>query len=191
PDGPHVGLREADAAGLRPALRSGGAQGASMGAMPRVTRGALTVADVARALADHTPRDLDVPGFRRAAVLVPLVEEPSGLSLLLTVRAPNLRSHAGQVALPGGRLEPGEDDVAAALREAAEEVGIAVPREEVIGELSDHPSPAGYVARPVVARVPWPQPLRPDPDEVAERSEERRGANEGPGRRARSRGKHS
>ena len=139
-----------------------------MGAMPQVTRGALTVADVARALADHTPRDLDVPGFRRAAVLVPLVEEPSGLSLLLTVRAPNLRSHAGQVALPGGRLEPGEDDVAAALRETAEEVGIAVPREEVIGELSDHPSPAGYVARPVVARVPWPQPLRPDPDEVAE-----------------------
>ncbi len=126
------------------------------------------LSDVAEALAEHTPRSLDIPGFRRAAVLVPLVEDEAGLSLLLTVRAATLRSHAGQVALPGGRLEPGEDSVAAALRETREEVGVSVPRDAVLGELSDHPSPAGYVARPVVASVPWPQELRPDPAEVAE-----------------------
>lgn len=136
--------------------------------MPQVTRSGLSLERVSRALAASTPRTLDIPGFRRAAVLVPLVEEAGGLSLLLTVRSATLRSHAGQVALPGGRLEPGEDAVAAALRETREEVGLEVPREAVLGELSDHPSPAGYVARPVVAHVAWPQELSPDPGEVAE-----------------------
>ncbi len=136
--------------------------------MPQVTRPGVTLEAVARALAASVPRTLDIPGFRRAAVLVPLVEDGGALSLLLTVRAPTLRSHAGQVALPGGRLEPGEDSVDAALRETREEVGLDVPRDAVLGELSDHPSPAGYVARPVVARVPRAQPLRPDPREVAE-----------------------
>src|SRR5690606_32870750 len=70
--------------------------------------------------------------------------------------------------LPGGRLEPGEDFVEAALRETFEEVGIEVAHENVLGELSDHPSPAGFVARPVVARVPWPQEVQLDPGEVAE-----------------------
>jgi len=139
-----------------------------MGSMPQVTRAGVTLEGVSRALRAYTPRTLDIPGFRRAAVLVPLVEEAGALSLLLTVRAATLRSHAGQVALPGGRLEPGEDSVDAALRETLEEVGVGVPREAVLGELSDHPSPAGYVARPVVARLDWPQPLEPDPAEVAE-----------------------
>lgn len=139
-----------------------------MCAMPQVTRSGVTLDVVSRALAAATPRALDIPGFRRAAVLVPLVEASGALSLLLTVRAATLRSHAGQVALPGGRLEPGEDSVDAALRETREEVGLEVTRDAVLGELSDHPSPAGYVARPVVARVAWPQTLRPDPREVAE-----------------------
>ena len=128
----------------------------------------VSVRDVQRALGRSRSRALDIPGFRRAAVLVPLIEDAGELHLLLTVRAATLRSHAGQIALPGGRLEPGEDSVGAALRETAEEVGVVVPREAVLGELSDHPSPAGYVARPIVAEVPWPQQLTLDPHEVAE-----------------------
>lgn len=136
--------------------------------MPPTAGTEVHLDDVSLALSRRRSRELDIPGFKRAAVLVPLVESEDGLRLLLTVRAATLRSHAGQIALPGGRLEPGEDSVAAALRETQEEVGIDVPRDAVLGELSDHPSPAGYVARPVVAAVPWPQELRPDPAEVAE-----------------------
>ncbi len=139
-----------------------------MGGMPPATGTTVAIGDVERALSGSKPRRLAIPGFRRAAVLVPLVEEDGGLSILLTVRAVTLRSHAGQIALPGGRLEPGEDSVAAAIRETHEEVGVVVPESTVLGQLSDHPSPAGYVARPVVAAVPWPQQLALDPGEVAE-----------------------
>ncbi len=111
---------------------------------------------------------LSVPDFRRAAVLVPLLLAPSGLELLFTVRAAKLANHAGQVAFPGGGLEPGESVWSAALREAREEVGLEVPDDTMVGTLSDLLSPARYVATPVVALVPWPQPLRLNHQEVAE-----------------------
>src|SRR5690606_19824567 len=161
-DRAHVGVREAHGAAALserscaapgPMYGARAAQRASMGGMPQAIRAGVTLEGVSRALASYTPRTLDIPGFRRAAVLVPLIDDGGHLSLLLTVRSATLRSHAGQVALPGGRLEPGEDSVDAALRETREEVGLVVPREAVLGELSDHPSPAGHVARPVVAGV--------------------------------------
>lgn len=111
---------------------------------------------------------MDIPGFRRAAVLVPLLEAPGGLELLFTVRSPLLSSHAGQISFPGGGMEQGEQLVDAALRETEEEVGLRVASTAVLGTLSDHPSPAGYVATPVVARVPWPQRLTLNPREVAD-----------------------
>jgi len=111
---------------------------------------------------------MEIPGFRRAAVLVPLLEAPGGLELLFTVRASSLANHAGQIAFPGGGMEQGEALVEAALRETEEEVGLRVPVEAVLGILSDHPSPAGYVATPVVARISWPQPLALNPVEVAD-----------------------
>lgn len=111
---------------------------------------------------------MDIPGFRRAAVLVPLLEGDDGLELLFTVRSSSLSNHAGQIAFPGGGMEDGEELVSAALRETLEEVGLRVAPEEVLGALSDHPSPARYVATPVVARIPWPQPLRPNPYEVSD-----------------------
>lgn len=131
-------------------------------------RAEYTAAGVKAALAGHTPNALAIEGFRHAAVLVPLLEGPKGLELLLTVRSSALRSHAGQIALPGGRLEQGESFVAAAIRETMEEVGLRVDPAAVVGQLSDHPSPAGYVARPVVAMLQWPQQLVVDPGEVAE-----------------------
>src|SRR5690606_40865374 len=80
------------------------------------------------------------------------------------------------------------DDVTAAIRETREEVGLVVRPEDVVGRLSDHPSPAGYVATPLVAVLDWPQALETDPNEVAEtftvpRSEERRVGKEGRERR--------
>lgn len=139
-----------------------------MSDMPQAAGASVALEHVRAALSELEPRSMEIPGFRRAAVLVPIVHGEDGLGLLLTVRSPRLRSHAGQIALPGGRLEPGEDSIDAALRETEEEVGLRVPRSAVIGELNDHPSPAGYVARPVVAEVPWPQDMVLDPAEVAE-----------------------
>lgn len=123
-------------------------------------------ADLAERLARHEPRTLTIDGFRRASVLVPLLYGEDGVELLLTVRAADLKSHAGEIAFPGGRLDPGETDVEAALRETEEEVGLKVTEEQVLGRLSDHPSPAGYVATPIVASVPWPQELTLNPGEV-------------------------
>lgn len=128
----------------------------------------LSAVEVRARLAACAPKALEIPGFRRAAVLVPILLGAKGSELLLTVRSSNLRSHAGQIAFPGGRLEVGEDDVTAAIRETREEVGLVVRPEDVVGRLSDHPSPAGYVATPLVAVLDWPQALETDPNEVAE-----------------------
>ncbi len=128
----------------------------------------VTASAVKAAMAAHTPTAMNIDGFRHAAVLVPLLDGADGLELLLTVRSHELRSHAGQIALPGGRLEPGETFVQAAIRETHEEVGLVVEPTAIVGQLSDHPSPAGYVARPIVAVLPWPQPLSVDPGEVAD-----------------------
>lgn len=131
-----------------------------------VVTGALR--EVGERLAAAERVAMDIPGFRRAAVLVPLLDAFDGPELLFTVRAASLTNHAGQIAFPGGAAEAGETLEAAALREAEEEVGIRVGFEAVLGTLSDHPSPAGYVATPVVARVAWPQPLSLNAVEVAE-----------------------
>lgn len=90
-----------------------------------------------------------------AGVLIPVMEhDASGLSVLLTQRAADLKHHAGQVSFPGGRMEEHDDDVvAAALRETHEEVGI--PREQVsiIGYLNPMPTITGYAVTPVIGLV--------------------------------------
>lgn len=104
---------------------------------------------------------------RRAAVLVPVIlgERPS---VLLTLRAASLSSHAGQVAFPGGGIEPGETPEAAALREAAEEVGLDPRLPEIVGRLPEHRTGTGFHVTPVVALLRPPLVLTPDPAEVAE-----------------------
>lgn len=130
--------------------------------------GETTLARLRAGLASRPPRRLEIPGFRPAAVLVPVLQAETGLGLLFTVRGEMLSNHAGQIAFPGGGLDPGESVREAALRETWEEIGVRVTPDSIVGELPDHPSPAGFVVTPVVAVVPWPQPLRPNPDEVAE-----------------------
>ena len=89
-----------------------------------------------------------------AAVLIPLVERDTGLTVLLTQRAETLKDHAGQISFPGGRIEPGDKDAwHAALREAYEEIGLLADWVEFAGYLPDHPVITGFRVTPVVGFV--------------------------------------
>src|SRR6266571_3579235 len=89
-----------------------------------------------------------------AAVLVPLVNRPDGLTVLLTERSAELPDHAGQISFPGGRVEPGDADVGvAALRETEEEVGLPRERVALLGTLADYETVTGYRVTPVVGWV--------------------------------------
>lgn len=137
----------------------------------------MTLAALARALQAHAPRPapldriapehLPPGGFGEAAVLVPLHEAGGVVSVLLTVRRDDLRHHAGQVSFPGGRVEPGEAPLAAALREAEEEVGLPPGRAAVLGRLSETVVlQSAYRLTPWVASVPYPYPYAAAPREV-------------------------
>ncbi len=89
-----------------------------------------------------------------------------GAAVLLTRRATAMRAHAGQWALPGGRIEPGETPLEAALRELREELGLEAGDESLIGVLDDYPTRSGYVITPLVLWVDGDPDLHPDPGEV-------------------------
>ena len=103
-----------------------------------------------------------------AAVLVPLLGEHE-TRVILTRRHDGLRNHGGQVSFPGGRIDPGDDGpVAAALREAEEEIGLPRCDARVLGYLDPLATVSGFRVLPVVARVPAGFEARPRPGEVAE-----------------------
>ncbi len=103
-----------------------------------------------------------------AAVLVPLVDHDDELRVLLTERAADLRHHAGQISFPGGRIEPSDDGaVAAALREAHEEIGLPADAVEVVGYLPDHLIVSGFRVTPVVSFVRPGLELKLDTTEVS------------------------
>jgi ADP-ribose pyrophosphatase YjhB (NUDIX family) len=95
-----------------------------------------------------------------------MVDVSGGAAFLLCRRASRLSSHAAQWALPGGRVDPGETAVEAALRELDEEVGVALPDSTVLGLLDDYATRSGYVITPVVIWGGGRLDLRPAPDEV-------------------------
>ncbi|KAF0231399.1 MAG: hypothetical protein FD175_700 [Beijerinckiaceae bacterium] len=102
-----------------------------------------------------------------AAILYPVVARPEGLSILLTERAGHLKTHAGQVAFPGGRIEAGESALEAALREAEEEIGLARQHVAPVGFLPPYYSGTGFRVQPLVALIDPAVMLTPDPSEVA------------------------
>jgi 8-oxo-dGTP pyrophosphatase MutT (NUDIX family) len=117
---------------------------------------------------DFDPGDAAMAEGMPAAVLVTVVDRRDP-TLLLTRRAETLRRHAGQVAFPGGRIDPGDDGpVAAALREAEEEIGLPRDRVQVIGVTDRYVTGTGFAIVPVVGIVPPDLPLVPHEDEVAE-----------------------
>jgi 8-oxo-dGTP pyrophosphatase MutT (NUDIX family) len=102
-----------------------------------------------------------------AAVMIALVERPEGLTVLYTERSPDLRAHSGQVAFPGGKVDSGDADAAAAaVREANEEVGMRAEDVEILGYLPTYYTGTNYLITPVVARVRPSGPFVPNPGEV-------------------------
>jgi 8-oxo-dGTP pyrophosphatase MutT (NUDIX family) len=137
----------------------------------------MTLAALAGALEAYPPRPAPIDriavehlppgGFGTASVLVPLHEEGGVVSVLLTLRRHDLRHHAGQVSFPGGRVEPGEGLLEAALREAQEEIGLDPSRALVLGRLSETVVlQSAYRLTPWVASVPYPYPYAAAPREV-------------------------
>lgn len=116
---------------------------------------------------DHGDLALAAEGsLKPAAVLVPVTDRARP-GVILTQRTETLRSHAGQIAFPGGRLDPGEDAVAAALREADEEIALPPAAVTVVGEADRYRTVSGYTVTPVVGVVPPDLALRPSEAEVA------------------------
>lgn len=114
------------------------------------------------------PYDRVIAKTTLAAVLVPLIEHADGYTVLLTQRTASLQKHAGQVAFPGGRMEPTDADaVACALREAHEETGLDPAQVEILGRLPTYLTITGFEVTPVVGAVTPPLRLTPDPVEVA------------------------
>ena len=119
-------------------------------------------------LAAFTRRPIAPDGRRPAAVAVVLVPDDDGRAcFLLTRRTSTLRAHARQWALPGGRLEPGEPAVRAALRELGEELGATLGDDDVLGILDDYGTRSGFIITPVVLWGARIAALAPDPAEVA------------------------
>lgn len=110
--------------------------------------------------------------FRAAAVLIAVTERSEddghGPGILMIERPAKMRNHGGQVALPGGAIDPGETAVQAALREAHEEISLPLSKVHVIGETDGYRTGTGFAITPVLATVAPDLPLRPNPAEVDE-----------------------
>jgi 8-oxo-dGTP pyrophosphatase MutT (NUDIX family) len=107
--------------------------------------------------------------LRPAAVLLAILQGADGAQLILTKRASHLAHHPGQIAFPGGKQEPRDTGpIAAALREAQEEIGLRAQNVQVMGLLPAHETVTGFSMQPVVGLMQRSQSFTPDPSEVAE-----------------------
>ena len=135
--------------------------------------GSAPAADPVAAALDKIPRDsarglFDKP-LISAAVLVPIVLHPDGMTLLLTRRTDHLKDHPGQIGFPGGRVEPGDEGpMQTALREAQEEIGLSPDQVQVIGYLEPHAVVTGFAVTPIVGFIEPVTDRELDQFEVAE-----------------------
>jgi len=135
----------------------------------------LDVAELRRRLATRSPLEFAVygddgagrAGTTAAAVLIPVIAHAQRLTVLFTQRTQHLKSHSGQVSFPGGRAEPGDASAEfTALREAQEEIGLALERVEILGRLPEYHTRTGFRVTPVIGLIQPPLELMPDPREV-------------------------
>ncbi len=118
-------------------------------------------------LAARRRRSASIPGFRPAAVLIPLVRRADRLHLSFMQRTEDGRTHSGQIAFPGGAREAADvDEIATALREAHEEVNIHPETVTPLGLMDDNATISRYIVTPVVGAVQEPPRYRPDPEET-------------------------
>lgn len=126
----------------------------------------IAALDPARAIEGEDEQYLGTREYRAAAVLIPITDraEPG---VILTQRPDFLRSHAGQVAFPGGKIDEGDANaIDAALREAEEELGLPRAQVEILGEADIYHSGSGYRIAPIVGVIPPDLPFAPHPEEV-------------------------
>ncbi len=135
----------------------------------------LDLAELRRRLAARSPPEFAVygddgvgrVGTTAAAVLIPVIAHAPELTVLFTQRTQHLKSHSGQVSFPGGRAEPGDASAEfTALREAQEEIGLALERVEIVGRLPEYHTRTGFRVTPVLGLIQPPLELTPDPREV-------------------------
>jgi 8-oxo-dGTP pyrophosphatase MutT (NUDIX family) len=127
-----------------------------------------------RAAPPAAPEDLHISAIPRgarvteAAVMVPLVQRPQGMQVLLTQRTAHLSDHAGQISFPGGRVEASDAHrEETALRETEEEIGLMRDRVRLLGRLPDYEIPSGFRITPIVGWIEPPFELKLDPFEVS------------------------
>ena len=135
----------------------------------------LDLAELRRRLAARSPLEFAVYGddgvgrigTTAAAMLIPVIAHAQGLTVLFTQRTQHLKSHSGQVSFPGGRAEPGDASAEfTALREAQEEISLALERVEILGRLPEYHTRTGFRVTPVIGLIQPPLELTPDPREV-------------------------
>lgn len=119
--------------------------------MPRFDDAALE--RLREKLARRPAIEIDAPQYRRACVLIPLIRDGEGWSLLFSKRSEQLTAHSGQIAFPGGGADEGEPLDQAAIREAEEEVGIGREQVELIGRLDDVITNSGFLVAPFVGII--------------------------------------
>jgi 8-oxo-dGTP pyrophosphatase MutT (NUDIX family) len=119
---------------------------------------------------DPFDRDqIRIDGFRRAAVLVPLLVTKRGVDLYLTRRTDDVETHKGQISFPGGGVEEADRTIIeTALRESEEEIGLKPECVRAVGLIDDHVTPTGFIITPVVGVIADAPILQPNPVEVAE-----------------------
>lgn len=129
----------------------------------------ITISTIKNIIGGYHANTIDNPDLLRAAVLVPIVQSGNELELLLTVRSDAVEHHKGQIAFPGGSVEPDDDSLEeTALRESLEEIDLPPKSVEILGRIDDMWSPAGFSIAPVVGYIRELPSLEIQPAEVSE-----------------------